>query len=184
MFHYLLASLRRADGENCVTSTGAKTFNVFAGLGEHRYVLLILTYIISHLIFLLRFALSASAPIYGWWYYFLFTSVLANPWDNTCLGSLLPTMKKSTSYWRWKFACKYLHYLFYLLYLASLHFLLNLFHLQPQEWSQKEKASNWTGTAGGDQNKKGQYEEGWKLDVYIYICFIKTGTNDGLRSSS
>jgi hypothetical protein len=36
MFHYLLASLRRADGLNGVTSTGVKTFNIFAGLGEHR----------------------------------------------------------------------------------------------------------------------------------------------------
>ena len=36
MFHYLLASLRRADGANSVTSTGVKTFNIFAGLGEHR----------------------------------------------------------------------------------------------------------------------------------------------------
>ncbi len=36
VFHYLLASLRRADGANSVTSTGIKTFNIFAGLGEHR----------------------------------------------------------------------------------------------------------------------------------------------------
>ena len=36
MFHYLLASLRRADGADSVTSTGQKTFNIFAGLGEHR----------------------------------------------------------------------------------------------------------------------------------------------------
>jgi hypothetical protein len=36
MFQYLLASLRRADDANSVTSTGVKTFNVFAGLGEHR----------------------------------------------------------------------------------------------------------------------------------------------------
>ena len=40
MFHYLLASLRRAestaDGAKSVTSTGVKTFNIFAGLGEHR----------------------------------------------------------------------------------------------------------------------------------------------------
>ena len=36
MFHYLLASLRRADNANSVTSTGVKTFNIFAGLGEHR----------------------------------------------------------------------------------------------------------------------------------------------------
>ena len=38
MFHYLLASLRRADGTNSVTSTGVKTLNIFAGLpvGEHR----------------------------------------------------------------------------------------------------------------------------------------------------
>ena len=36
MFHYLLASLRRADGANSVTSTGVKTFDIFAGLGEHR----------------------------------------------------------------------------------------------------------------------------------------------------
>ena len=36
MFHYLLASLRRADGANSVTASGIKTFNIFAGLGEHR----------------------------------------------------------------------------------------------------------------------------------------------------
>ncbi len=36
MFHYPLASLRRADGANSVPSTGVKTFNIFAGLGEHR----------------------------------------------------------------------------------------------------------------------------------------------------
>ncbi len=42
MFHYLLVSLCSADGENCITSTGAKTFNIFAGLGEHRNVLLLL----------------------------------------------------------------------------------------------------------------------------------------------
>jgi hypothetical protein len=35
MFHYLLASLRRADGKNSVTSTGVELFNIFAGLGEH-----------------------------------------------------------------------------------------------------------------------------------------------------
>ncbi len=64
MFHYLLASLHSVDGEYCVTSTGAKIFNIFAGLEEHRYVLLFLNYTISLLIFLLRFALRASAPIY------------------------------------------------------------------------------------------------------------------------
>ena len=36
MFHYLLASMRRADGLNSVTSTGVKTFDIFAGIGEHR----------------------------------------------------------------------------------------------------------------------------------------------------
>ena len=36
MFHYLLASLRRADGAKSVTSTGVKTLNIFAGLGKHR----------------------------------------------------------------------------------------------------------------------------------------------------
>ena len=36
MFHYLLVSLRRADGANSVTSTGVKSFDIFAGLGEHR----------------------------------------------------------------------------------------------------------------------------------------------------
>ncbi len=36
MFHYLLASLRRADGKNSVTATGTKLFDIFAGLGEHR----------------------------------------------------------------------------------------------------------------------------------------------------
>ena len=36
MFHYLLAVLRRADGANSVTASGVKTFNIFAGLGEHR----------------------------------------------------------------------------------------------------------------------------------------------------
>jgi hypothetical protein len=35
-FHYLLASLRRADGMNSVTSTGVKLFNILAGRGEHR----------------------------------------------------------------------------------------------------------------------------------------------------
>jgi hypothetical protein len=36
MFHYLLASLRRADGANSVTSTGVKLFDILAGRGEHR----------------------------------------------------------------------------------------------------------------------------------------------------
>ncbi len=36
MFHYLLASMCHADGLNGVTSTGVKTFNIFAGIGEHR----------------------------------------------------------------------------------------------------------------------------------------------------
>ncbi len=36
MFHYLLASLSRADGKNSVTARGEKLFNIFAGLGEHR----------------------------------------------------------------------------------------------------------------------------------------------------
>ena len=40
MFHYLLASLRCADGKNSVTVTGSwsgtKLFDIFAGLGEHR----------------------------------------------------------------------------------------------------------------------------------------------------
>ena len=36
MFHYLLASLRRADGKNSVTATGTKLFDIFAGLGQHR----------------------------------------------------------------------------------------------------------------------------------------------------
>ena len=38
MFHYLLASLRRADGANSVTSTGVKTFDIFAGFGTHRWL--------------------------------------------------------------------------------------------------------------------------------------------------
>ena len=37
MFHFLFASLRRADGANSVTSAGVKTFNIFAGPGLHRY---------------------------------------------------------------------------------------------------------------------------------------------------
>jgi hypothetical protein len=37
MFHFLFASLRRADGENSVTSAGVKTFDIFAGQGMHRY---------------------------------------------------------------------------------------------------------------------------------------------------
>ena len=36
MFHYLLASLRRADGAKSVTSAGVKLFNILAGPGEHR----------------------------------------------------------------------------------------------------------------------------------------------------
>ena len=36
MFHYLLASLRRADGKNSVTASGTKLFDIFAGLGKHR----------------------------------------------------------------------------------------------------------------------------------------------------
>ena len=36
MFHYLLASLRRADGENSVTANGTKLFDIFAGIGKHR----------------------------------------------------------------------------------------------------------------------------------------------------
>jgi hypothetical protein len=36
MFHYLLASMRRADGANSVTASGAKLFDILAGRGEHR----------------------------------------------------------------------------------------------------------------------------------------------------
>jgi hypothetical protein len=36
MFHYLLASLRRADSANSVTATGAKLFDILAGRGELR----------------------------------------------------------------------------------------------------------------------------------------------------
>jgi hypothetical protein len=36
MFHYLLASMRRADGANSVTAAGAKLFDILAGRGEHR----------------------------------------------------------------------------------------------------------------------------------------------------
>jgi hypothetical protein len=36
MFHYLLATLRRADGANRVTTNGTKLFDVFAGIGQHR----------------------------------------------------------------------------------------------------------------------------------------------------
>ena len=36
MFHYLLASLRRADGANSVTTNGTKLFDIFAGIGKHR----------------------------------------------------------------------------------------------------------------------------------------------------
>jgi hypothetical protein len=36
MFHYLLASLRRADGENSVTTNGTKLFDIFAGIGKDR----------------------------------------------------------------------------------------------------------------------------------------------------
>ena len=44
MFHYLLASLLRADGLNSVTSTGIKTFDIFAGIGEHRCFIVPLHY--------------------------------------------------------------------------------------------------------------------------------------------
>ena len=36
MFHYLLASLRHADGKDSVTKAGTKLFDIFAGLGQHR----------------------------------------------------------------------------------------------------------------------------------------------------
>ena len=36
MFHYLLASLRHADGKDSVNKSGAKLFDIFAGLGKHR----------------------------------------------------------------------------------------------------------------------------------------------------
>ncbi len=36
MFHWRLASLRRAHGANSVTSTGVKLFDILAGRGEHR----------------------------------------------------------------------------------------------------------------------------------------------------
>ena len=34
VFHFLLVSLRRADGSNSVTSAGVKTLDIFAGLGR------------------------------------------------------------------------------------------------------------------------------------------------------
>ena len=36
MFHYLLATLRRADGANSVTTNETKLFDIFAGIGQHR----------------------------------------------------------------------------------------------------------------------------------------------------
>ena len=36
MFHFLFASLHSADSANGVTSAGVKTFDIFAGLGQHR----------------------------------------------------------------------------------------------------------------------------------------------------
>ncbi len=44
MFHYLLASLRRTDGVNSVTSNGEKIFDVFAGLGDTGEPLLHITF--------------------------------------------------------------------------------------------------------------------------------------------
>ena len=38
MFHYLLASLRHADGKDSVTKAGTKLFDIFAGLGQHRWL--------------------------------------------------------------------------------------------------------------------------------------------------
>ncbi len=35
-FHYLLASLRRADGKDSMTASRTKLFDIFAGKGEHR----------------------------------------------------------------------------------------------------------------------------------------------------
>ncbi len=36
MFHYLLATLRRADGTNSVTTNRTKLFDIFAGIGQRR----------------------------------------------------------------------------------------------------------------------------------------------------
>jgi hypothetical protein len=36
MFHYLLATLRSADGVTSVTTNGTKLFDIFAGIGQHR----------------------------------------------------------------------------------------------------------------------------------------------------
>ena len=36
IFHYLLATLRRGDGANSMTTYGTKLFDIFAGIGKHR----------------------------------------------------------------------------------------------------------------------------------------------------
>jgi hypothetical protein len=36
MFHYLLATLRCADGANSVTTNGTKLLDIFAGIVQHR----------------------------------------------------------------------------------------------------------------------------------------------------
>ncbi len=36
MFHNLLATLRRTDGANSMTTNGTKLFDIFAGIGQHR----------------------------------------------------------------------------------------------------------------------------------------------------
>ncbi len=70
MFHYLLASLRRADGVNSVTSTGVKLFNIMAGRGGWTGRAQVIasccsTLLMLPLTFSCRFALRQSSPIYG-----------------------------------------------------------------------------------------------------------------------
>jgi hypothetical protein len=76
---------RCVDGKNCVTSAGAKTFNIFAGLGEHRLFPIVLKLYTHSSKFCSRFALPASTPIYWWWYYFLIYKCVVKS-----LGQYLP----------------------------------------------------------------------------------------------
>ncbi len=107
MFHYLLASLHRADGAKSVTSTGVKTFNIFAGLGEHRWFMIPLQLwwsgfwpFITDIPWVHRPLFTAGSIMS------CYSSALAKHW-KCCRSSPRRLTTKSTPSWTQKFACKF-----------------------------------------------------------------------------
>ncbi len=119
MFHYLLAALRRADDASSVTAAGVKTFNTFAGLGEHRWLIIPRRLWWSCFWPFATDMLCVHHPLFTAGGIFLcYTSVLANHSAKCCRISPRRPMTKSTPLWARTSACKFIFYLAYLYHLA------------------------------------------------------------------